>query len=300
LLSVGAGLGAIALTFGTFSKLAEMAQGLPFGGVLAGQITWVAPLLAFLSIVILLTLFYRLIPNTSVSWRPALLGAIIIALLLYLNQKLSFLYIGQVIRQQSLLGAVGILPVLLFGLFLFWMLLLLGGQLTFAIQNVNTLTNQRAWEHTSSRTREMLCVSAMLKIARRFQEAKHPYSGRELAELLRTPSNLVNMTLERLCDVKLLVAISETNGKSEVITRYQPARPLASISIGDIHEKLVTYGNNEGASLLKNSDPALAVFRDLLAAHANALWGAGDLQQLVTQHLEPQAEQGAEKRKDTA
>ncbi len=263
-ISLGAILGILAITFTTVSRLAQTMRDLPLGSWLSGQAVWMAPILAFASVVILLALFYRNIPNTHVAWKPAFLGAAIVAGLLYLNQELSFIYVGKVVQQRSLLGALGILPVILFSLFIFWLLLLLGGQLTFAIQNVNTLTNQRAWENISPRTQETLSLAALVFIARRFHQCQPPPTANEISDKLRTPNNLVNLSLNRLGELGFVSTLESQDEYKAPTYRYQPARPLNSITFGDLREAIQTAGNNHGTELIVHHDPLIAHYRSLL------------------------------------
>lgn len=266
-ISLGAVLGFTALTLGTVSKVAAVFEQLPFGALFRDGFLALSPLFAFGLVVLLLAVFNRFIPNTRVRWVPAMLGASIVALLLYLNQALSFLYIGFVIRQQSLFGAVGILPILLFGLFIFWLVLLLGGQLTYAIQNVNNLTNQRAWENISHRTREILSLATLLIISRRFQARKAACTAEELANEIRVPGNILNETLARLSDLGYIVPVEPRDPRDDLGPRYQPAVPLDSISLAEFKDGLESFGNNDGTDLILASDPLITHYREHLLAY---------------------------------
>ncbi len=166
------------------------------------------------------------------------------------------------IRQKSLFGAVGILPVLLFGLFVFWVFLLLGGQITYAIQNVNRLTHQRAWEGTSRRAQELLAVTTLAIIARRFENCESPFSADELSERIRVPVNTLNHTIRTLVKIGLLVAV-EPEDKEDAV-RYQPGRPVDSMSPADFKDRLELDGNNEALSLLSEADPLVERYRKIL------------------------------------
>lgn len=126
------------------STIIRFISDLPFGQQISGIIFWMTPLFSFMLIVLLLMAFYRFIPNTSVRWRAAIIGSVIVAVLLILNNFLTFLYIQRVISNRSLYGSVAIVPILLFGLYVFWLFILLGGQITYSVQNANYLTNSEA------------------------------------------------------------------------------------------------------------------------------------------------------------
>lgn len=268
LLSLGAVAGFAALTVNVYGRLAQTFERLPWGDFFRDGFLWLAPLLSFALITFLLAVFNRFIPNTTVRWGPAFLGALAVTLLLYLNQNLTFLYIGQVIRQQSLFGSVGILPVLLFGLYIFWLFLLLGGQISYSIQNVNNLTHQRAWDNVSVRTQENLCLATLLLISRRFLSCQDPYSVDELSDALRAPAHIINESLLLLMDMGYINPVESRNESArDEGTRYQPSRPLESITLADFKEEFERHGNNEADSLLKGSDPLLQHYEKVLLAY---------------------------------
>ena len=106
-----------------------------------------------------LAVFYRVIPNTKVFWRASFTGAVVVAVLLMLNNYLAFLYLRRVIFTKSLYGSLGIIPVLMFGLYIFWLFVLIGGQISYAVQNVHFRNSQVAWGTLSSSMRERLSLA---------------------------------------------------------------------------------------------------------------------------------------------
>lgn len=267
LITLGAVLTAAAVTLGFANIAANTFDHLPLGGTFFKELMLrSSPILAFLLVSLLLASFYRFIPNTRVRWQPALIGGLVVALMLYANQALSFLYIGFVVRQGSLFGAVGILPVLLFGLFIFWLLILLGGQITYAIQNVNTLTHQRVWDNVSHRTQELLALTALVLVSRRYEACKRPFSAGELAQRIRVPANILNSTLNLLCNIGFLTTVTTpaTQLGEEPQERYQPGRPLNKITLTQFKVAFEKWGNNDGAVFLQDIDPLLSFYNSNL------------------------------------
>lgn len=261
IISLGAVLGVTLATLG-YGKIASSFEDIPLGNLFRDTLLSLAPVVIFILAVLLLAVFNRFIPNARVHWKPAFLGAFIVTGLLYLNQYLSFFYIGFVIRQKSLFGAVGILPVLLFGLFVFWVFLLLGGQITYAIQNVNRLTHQRAWENTSRRAQELLAVTTLAIVARRFENCEPALSADELSERMRVPVNILNHTIHSLVKIGLLVVVEPT--ETQESDRYMPGRPVDYISPADFKDRLELDGNNEALKLLSEADPLVDRYSEIL------------------------------------
>ncbi|WP_269541342.1 YhjD/YihY/BrkB family envelope integrity protein [Cerasicoccus fimbriatus] len=286
IISLGAVV-AVALTFGLYGKIASTFDSLPLGNLFQESFLALTPVFIFILTVLLLTLFIRFMPNATVNWKPAILGALVVAGLLYLNQSVGFLYIGFVVRQKSLFGAVGILPVLLFGLFIFWLFLLLGGQVTYAIQNANRLTHQRAWENNSRRTRELLAIAVYTIIARRFENCEPPLSVDELSERIRVPINTLNHTISDLIEVGLL-SVVEPDSQHDTV-RYQPGRPVDSVTLSAFKDRLELKGNNEALRLLIDADPIVQQYQDLLLDMADDHPGRVSLKELISDSGKPRA-----------
>ena len=144
---------------------------------------------------------------------------------------LSFLYVQRVVDTNSLYGSVGIIVVLMLGLYIFWLLILLGGQITYAVQNADFLTNENAWQLTSPRSREVVSLGILLLVAKRFQQQQDPIRASELHATLRVPSHILNASLNRLCQLSYLYPVERNTGETTTRDRaYQPARPLESMT----------------------------------------------------------------------
>ncbi len=216
---------------------------------------WVSLLLEFVLLTLLLAVFYRLIPNTKVRWRPAFVGGAVVAICLILNNNLSFLYVSTVLSKQSLYGSVGIVPILMFGLYVFWAMVLFGGMLTYAMQNANNITADRLWNQVSPRTRRLLNLAVFSQVARAFLRGESGPNSEELANSLRVPVALLNEGLGRMGDLKLVSLVEVPNEDGDIEMRYQPGKPLHQLTLGQFHHDLDIVGNAAGDDNLLASDP---------------------------------------------
>lgn len=280
-LSLGALLSFTSLAIYSAGTYVQVVEGLPLGEHIMRLIRWLTPLLSFFLILVLLTSFYRFIPNTQVYFVPALSGAFIVSVLLVLNNYLSFLYVKQVVNAQSLYGSLGIVSILMLALYIFWIFVLVGGQITYAIQNVNFLANQQAWENTSRSTREVLSMAALILIARRFKECLPAYSSTELSKRLRVPGQILNESLSHLMDMGFISVMTAKVEKSEITERYQPAKPLEKITLYQFKKSLDDYGNSEGKELILNVDPLIREFHEKAEGNIYKDWHARSLEDLL-------------------
>ena len=264
---------------------------LPMADGLRALYQYALPALSATLLVLILTVFYRVVPNTRVRWRVAVIGAMIVAALLFLNNYVAFLYLQGVLRSKSLYGSVGLLPILMAGLYVFWFIVLVGGQITYAIQNIHYRSSQAAWRNINEITRESLSLLVLLIIARRFKDCQPPYSGSQLSRLVRVPSQILNESLNRLCDLALVAMLPPTEGNDPNDHRYQPARPLGRITLAEFKRLFENYGEAPGGDVLDQADPILAHYRASFSAALPAAFGEKSLDTLIDElPLAPPAE----------
>jgi len=249
-----------AATFGAY-----FSSHLPFGSEVASAVSHLLPALSMMLLVVILTLFYRFIPNTHVYWRAAFLGALAVALLLELNNVLAFSYFTRVNMTRSLFGPLALLPVLMFGLYVFWLFVLVGGQISYAVQNVHFRNSQAAWSNLSEFTREKLTLVVLLTIARRFQACLPAGTVSEIGSTVKVPTQVLNECLNRLVDMNLISPIPPPphSGSSDYL--YQPARPLSRITLKDFKTSFENFGQDPASEGIGRLDPLVERYEAQLA-----------------------------------
>jgi len=284
LLSLGAILGFTAFTLLSAVKVAKLLDNIPFGlsAIKAGPV--LLPFLSYLMITLLLACFYRFMPNASVKWKPALAGGFIVTILLWLNNGLSFLYVSKVLRTKSLYGSIGIVPILMFGLFIFWLFVLLGGQITYSIQNANFLAHQRAWRNSSIHTREMLSFTTFILIARRFLKCEAPYSINDLGKVLQAPTHTINQCLSWMTDRGWVSTVLRKDNDDDPVTCYQPGRPLQSICLKDFRHAFESMGNNSAVALLKKVHPLVPFYETHIKSYEQDGAMTKNIRELLMEH----------------
>jgi membrane protein len=233
---------------------------LPFGSEIHRLLGWSLPLLSFVLLTGVLATFYRAIPNTRVTWSAALSGAVFAALLLAANNYLQFLYLERVLVTKSLFGSLGIIPVLMFGLFVFWLFVLVGGQISYAVQNVHVRNSRLAWGNLSASDRERLSLAVLLAICRRFHACQPPISVSELSDALRLPTQVLNECLNRIVDLGFVCPVPPPPGAPAADMLYRPARPLNRITLMEFKAAADGHGADPVGGSLDKIDPVVGEF----------------------------------------
>ena len=260
-LLAGAGiamLAAYALKWNSF------ASGLPGGANLELLIEWGTKCNSFLLLSTVLAAFYHFIPNTIVSWRASFIGAVFTLSCIILNHSMAFAYSSRVTLDRSLYGSLAMIPVLMMAMFIFWFFILLGGRVTYAVQNAQFKGENILWDQLSHASRESISLLLFSKICRRFRDCHAALSSKELSESSKLPVQFVNASLTRLCELNLVSLIPPEKGGSFRNYKYQPARPLDRIELNVFKSQFDNHGKNPHENHLDDHDPIVKRFHSML------------------------------------
>jgi len=257
-----AAMGAIASISNT-SLVQQVAAIEPFGYwlVLLGKS------LPYLMVIVVFTFVYSFIPNTKVNLSSALVGGITSGVIW---ATLSMFFAATVAASPTRLAiyagfAIGI--VVLIWLYLNWIILLIGAQLSFYVQNPEYLRSGRARVDLPNRERELLALLTMEMVGRDFLEGKPGPRMDQLAASIQLPASVLAPILRQLESAGLLRA---TENQEAV-----PGRSLDRITLQDIINAVRNYPVDNYPS-----HPDLKRIRGLLDSMDEAIDSALDGQTL--------------------
>ena len=202
-----------------------------------------------------LSLLYLLMPNAKVDWRAALVGGIAGALLLQANSAFSVIYLSRVVTYRDIYGTLAAVPLFLLGLYVSWMIVLLGGQVAHVFQTRKADDAEKSAEKINQRSREFAALRLMTYIAQRFQAGESPASVAAIAKALEIPERLAEQIVEILVRNRLVV---QARGAE---MGYSPARPVENITAQDILQALRV---GSGRELSVGDDPPSRLIREQL------------------------------------
>ena len=276
-----------------FSTLAMLGAGafvnvffekLPGGAGMLALMQWLLPVLSTTLVVGVLTLVYRVIPYTHVFWRAAFVGGVVVTGLLMLNNFVALLYVRRVFLERSLYGGLAIPLVFMLGLYIFWLYILIGGVISYAVQNVHFRNSQAAWSSLSESMRERLSLIVLLTIGRRFHACFPGTSASELGELIKVPTQLINECLNRLVRMQLITTLRPTGGTTATEYLYQPARPLGRISLHEFKSLDDNFGDDPVGQALEGIDPILFHYNAAIERVGQQAFFTKSLEELFNEH----------------
>jgi membrane protein len=200
-------------------KLAEIE---PFGTTLIviGQL---AP---YIMVVLLFSFIYAFVPNTSVKIRAALGGGLIAGVFWAFTGAIFASFVAHSGSRAAIYSGFAIVLVALIWLYLNWLILLLGAQISFYFQRPEYMRHGRQQIEPVGQLREGLALSVMINVAQAFRDHKTHWTVNLLAAKLEVPGTALSPVVDRLLASDML-AITESE-------QLLPGREISRISIADI------------------------------------------------------------------
>ena len=194
----------------------------PFGSILRG-LGVIGP---FLFVTGVFTFLYDFVPNTRVRMKPAFIGGVVAGLLWAGSGALFARVVAASAQMVAIYAGFAIFLAALIWIYLSWLILLIGAQLSFYVQNPRYLRVGQGHVRLTSALRERLAFTVMLLIARKFVAGEPPWQLRALSEDLQIPGSAL-ATVTRSLEHAGLLTLTEDE---ELI----PARDLEGIQLTDI------------------------------------------------------------------
>jgi membrane protein len=187
------------------------------------------------------SLLYAIVPNTKVKWRYAMLGGVIAGTLWIIGAWAYLQLQVGVARSSFIYSSFALFPFLITWVYISWIILLFGAELTFAYQNEQTFAMERHAAGASYAYREAVGLRAMVEISHRFHEGMAGMSTERAARDWNVPTRVINETIDQLEEAGLVSRCA-----TEPVT-FVPARSLEKITVWDVVRALRESGREPSA-----------------------------------------------------
>jgi membrane protein len=203
-------------------------------------------LMSYIVATVVLFLLYFIMPNTKVRAKAAIWGAAVAALV-WIIAKWGFgKYVTEFIPYSKIYGVVGLVPLGVLWIYITWLIVLFGLQLTFTTQHLKSLdaaeiaAARKTEEHFIAN--DLTIINIVREIAAAFQDNQAPVPPEEICGKLDIPAEFGQKILDHLVNSKLIVRTSEP------AAGFLPARDPANIKLSEIAEAMETPGFAQPAS----------------------------------------------------
>ncbi|WP_420795833.1 YihY/virulence factor BrkB family protein [Ectothiorhodospira magna] len=215
-------------------------------GLVGESVALLSRLVPYLLVMMAFAFIYVFVPNTRVKPLPALVGALVAALLWQSTGWAFAAMMAGSTQYDAIYSGFAIVIMALLWLYLNWLILLTGSHVAFYVQNPSYLqVAQGVPVRLSGDLQERLALRVMRLTAERFYRGEGPTSRMRMARDFNLPEEALVPVLEALKQSGLLVAASHE------VAAYVPGRDLEQISLKEILDSV----RGHGGSLLDDGLP---------------------------------------------
>jgi membrane protein len=237
----------------------------PFGSFyyLAGLI------LPYVLIIAALTFLYIFMPNTRVNFTSALVGGIVAGLTWKMGGRLFGIFVEGSTSYNAIYSSFAIILLSMIWLYVSWLIVLLGGVVSFLHQHPRYLLHKNKKPNLSLRQQEFFGFLILFLICRAYYEGKSPWTVHALADEIDQPWEAIRSILQSLEKAGFVIAIQtepsayllskapETIGLREIYARLRTCN-------GQEQMNALNFANEENVSALMNQieEAGMAVLSD--------------------------------------
>jgi len=197
-------------------------------------------ILSYLVSTIAFFLLYFILPNTKVKAAAAIWGAAVAAIV-WAFAKWGFgLYVTKFIPYSQVYGVLGLIPLGVLWIFISWIIVLFGLQLTFTTQHLKSL--DAAEIAAASKTEDYFIandftvINIVREIASAFEKGNAPVAGEVISSKLNIPAEFGEKILNHLVNSNIIARVSDPR------PGFVPVKDPANINLADIADVVRTAG----------------------------------------------------------
>ena len=142
---------------------------------------------------------------------------------------------------NAIYGSFAALPLFLLWVQYSWTILLFGGELSFAYQNIGKFDEERESLRIDYDSRRKILLAATLVVLRHFVDGHGAIALSEVRRRLNLPTRIVNSVLYSLVDAGLLIELPAESKGSEA--RFVPARDADDFTVYGVLEAVDRTGD---------------------------------------------------------
>jgi membrane protein len=243
----------------------------PFGTLLV----IVGRIMPYLLVIGVFSFLYGFIPNTRVSFRAALTGGAIAGMAWTASGVILTSLFSAGGGTMVIYAGFAIVIIALIWLHISWLILLLGAQLAFYVQNPQYLRPGRGEIHLNASLRERLALSIMYLIVCDYRGTQHRWTINSLADHLQLPGAALGPIVTALEHKGLLTVTDDDT--------WLPARDPAMIELIEVLDAVRKDEAGPRLSRIRDVAPAVEAARAAEQALKDSVKGK-TVSDLVTEH----------------
>ncbi len=158
------------------------------------------------------TFLYMFVPNTQVKLGPGLISGFVGALMWLGWQSFYIEFQVGVSKYNAIYGTFASVPIFLGWLYVSWIIVLLGAEVAFSMQNSETYKMERSALNASIQSKIMVAIGIMQQAARALSGTGHVFMASDFAKERRVSIRLVTEVVRLFERAGLMAALAERPG----------------------------------------------------------------------------------------
>ncbi|MDE0313733.1 MAG: YihY family inner membrane protein [Candidatus Poribacteria bacterium] len=227
-----------------------------------------AYLFPWISVYFLFFLMYIALPNTTVNWKAAMIGAFLAGTLFQIARIVFAYYFESVWQNYSeIYGTFAMLIILAIWIYVTWIIILLGVEVTNSIQQ--TVDSKKPFGKLANENSDYIndpgIITLFLIAASHFHKGQGACSAADVAATAKVPESLVQNIFDRFKEANLIYEVQgDTKG-------YLPARSLSAITLDSLVTSVDKELMNHFTEALQTSPELIQMFQELQGTQAEML-----------------------------
>ena len=231
---------------------------------------WAQNLASFGILWLVIGFLYVFVPNTRVRLRSAFTSSLLTTLVFLGWMRMFTVMQTGVVNYNRIYGAFAAVPVFMLWMYVTWVILLLGAEFTFALQNSDTYQLESAADTASVRARILVALMVLRRAGRALAGERDCFDAAAFARQTKAPIRLINSVVAALVKRGYLAQVASRDAG------YVLMRAPAAIRIRDLVAEWMHEGG--GHAEIENVLTLDAPLQDTLAQIERGLaQGFGDL-----------------------
>lgn len=221
------------------SEITTITEKIELLGMFSSLIFFSLKLLPFVVLWVVFSFIYIVMPNTRVNISAGFVGGVAAGTIYQIFQGLYISLQVGVASHSAVYGSFAALPLFLFWLQSSWLIMLLGAEISFAFQNVDTYELEPDCLKASELFKKLMVLRLTNLVIKAFVEGTAPVKEGMLLDQIEIPMRLTKELLYRLVEAEMLIEIHD-NSSREI--SYIPGKDPDVMTVGYVLKALENHG----------------------------------------------------------
>lgn len=193
------------------------------------------------------TFVYLFLPNKRVKFYSGFIAGLITSLL-FIQSQLYYSYFAVIsVKYNAIYGAIAQIPLFLIWIYICWIIILLGAEISYAIQYYKSYIGKYTSSEISQKEFEIISFSIYFLLIKHFNENKI-FKLQDAIDILQLPEKIIKQVVLALAKLNFIILTEQED--TILILRNNPD----NITISDFFDTIKKYKENKDEILVEEEN----------------------------------------------